>query len=120
MGEVPVITGNESSFTCIKKSDLDFISVENKVQLLEVLQRLKENRLLREEMVENGKARSLEFTEESIVAAWEKFLFNDAQLYYEKWIRKSNFEKQLFYTDLFLSRSVRSVKNRIKTRLQNN
>ncbi|HVF80443.1 MAG TPA: hypothetical protein VM884_00835 [Flavisolibacter sp.] len=112
-GGVPIVTGMESSFQSVKDSELDFIAVETMDELINALGRLKENKLLRQQMVANGMQRSKEFTDEKILGIWENLLFADAQVWYKKWLEKTTAGRKLFYADLFLSRFFRSVKKRI-------
>lgn len=114
LGRVPAIMGMESSFQAIKKSELDFIGVRNKEELLQGLQKLAASPLLRRQMVENGIERSKEFSEEKIVEAWAKLLFEEAPKQYKQWLRKTALERELFFADQFLSRSFRSLKKRLQ------
>ena len=110
---VPLIAGAESAFTSIQRSALDFLPVANKEEVLQALRRLKENPELRKQMATNGKSRFKDYSEEAVLQMWEQLLFNDAQNLYKKWRRKNSLSRGLFYSDMFLSRSVRSVKKRI-------
>lgn len=118
LAEVPIIVGKESSFQSIKKSTLDFIAVETREELFDALKTLKENPLLRQQMIQNGVQRSKEFTEEAILKTWEDLLFNEAQEYYKKWMKKGRAGRALFFSDLFISRSFRSVKKRLTNQYQ--
>jgi hypothetical protein len=113
LAQVPIIVGKESSFQSIKKSELDFIAVETKTELFDALKTLKEHPSLRQQMIQNGIQRSKEFTEEAILNTWENLLFNEAQEYYKQWMKKNTAGRALFFLDLFISRSLRSVKNRL-------
>jgi len=115
---VPVIAGTETSFQAIKKSELDFISVANKNDLIKALQKLKEDANLRAAMTKNGFQRAVDFTEKKILSDWEQLLFTDAQNLYREWRQKSALHKQMFYMEIFFSRSLRSMKNKLKLRLQ--
>ncbi len=114
---VPVIAGNETAFQALKKSSLDFMSVATKNDLFEALQKLKADANLRAAMIKNGKARAPQFTEQRIVEQWEKLLFADAQMHYRNWMQKGTIGKSVFYMDLFVSRALRSVKNKLIARL---
>lgn len=117
LAETPVIAGTETSFSAIKKSELDYITVSSTDELVNALLRLKADAGLRKQMAENGRRRAAEFNEESVIRQWEQLLFTDAPAYLLKWEKTNRFEKQLFYLDLFLSRSFRSAKNKIINRL---
>lgn len=117
LGQVPAILGMESSFQSIKKTELDFIAVRNKNELLQALQTLAASPSLRQQMVQNGLERAKEFSEKNIVKAWATLLFEEAQLKYKQWLKKSAFERNLFYADQFLSRSFRSLKRRVQKSL---
>lgn len=115
---IPVIVGPETSFRSIQKTDLDFLSAKSKEELIQNLRKLKEDESLRRRMIENGVQRMKEFSEESIIQAWQNLLFREAQIYFEQWTRKNHIARQLFYVDLFVSRSYRSIKNKLKKQLQ--
>lgn len=118
IAKVPAIVGKESSFRSIQKSELDFISVGNQQELLQALQTLKGDAALRMKMINNGIERATEFTEEAIVKEWEKLLFHDAPRYFEVWGGKNYLSKQLFYTDLLVSRSLRSIRKKISKKFE--
>lgn len=117
-GGVPVLCTNETAFTAIRQSSLDFIEVNSADELLAGFDKLKANPELVKQMVANGRQRVQNFSQEKILNDWEKLLFDDAQQYYKEWRKKSKLEKQAFFTDAFVSRSFRSAKNKLKTRLR--
>lgn len=109
---VPVITGNESSFQSVRKSELDFLEAKSEADVLLALRRLKTDIALRKNMVTNGLERGQEFSEAATLARWEDLLFREAQDYYAQWVHKGSQHFYLFRTDLFLSRAFRSLKKR--------
>lgn len=117
-GGVPVLASGESAFKAIRRSSLDFIEVNSTEELLAGFDQLQSDPELIDRMVVNGYKRVQDFTQAKILKDWETLLFVDAQQYYEEWRRKSRLEKEAFYADLFLSRSFRSVKNKLKKRLR--
>ena len=114
----PVIVGPESSFQLIRKSEHDFLLAKNREELEQALFRLKNDESLRTKMIQNGYDRLKEFDEEAVAQAWANLLFKDAPMYYSQWKKKGTLSKQLFYADLFLSRSLRSVKNKLLQQIQ--
>jgi hypothetical protein len=117
MAGVPIIVGNESAFLSIKKSAFDFIRVQNKFELIEALKKLKSDKEYRYKMIRNGEYRATEFTEEKVLQEWVRLLFHETPVYYEKWLQKGKLGRKLFYTDLFVSRTFRSLKKKIISRL---
>lgn len=117
MGGVPVLVTNESAFMDMQRSPLDFIEINSLDSLLAGLDKLQASPDLVERMVANGRERIKDYTHEKVVGMWGKLLFNEAQDFYEDWRRKSRLQKQAVYTEMFLSRSVRSATKKIKKRL---
>lgn len=117
---VPVLATNESAFKAMKESLLDFIEVGSSEDLIAGLTKLKNDPLLVKKMVENGYKRVQDYTQEKILRDWEKLLFTDAQQLYAQWQRRSKAGKELFNANLFVARSYRNVKNRIRKKLQIN
>lgn len=115
---VPAIVGPESAYQSIRKSELDFLCVKNYGELISALKQLKLDKRFREAMVRNGWERKREYTDESIIKVWAQLLFTDAQSYYQEWVRRSSIGRQIFYTDLFLSRALRSAKNKFQKRFR--
>ena len=115
---VPVLATNESAFKAMEESPLDFIEVASAEDLLAGLAKLKANPQLVKKMVENGHKRGKNYSQEKILGDWEKLLFQDAQKLYKEWQQKSKMERELFNANLFMARSYRNVKNRIKKKLQ--
>ena len=110
---VPIIVGNESAYHAIQKSEFDFLMAQEKSELIEALKKLKQDKDFRFKMVQNGINRGLDFTEEIIIQTWVRFLYEEVPVFYEKWLRKGGFGRKLFYTDLFVSRTFRSLKKRV-------
>ncbi|GAA4753446.1 glycosyltransferase [Flavisolibacter ginsenosidimutans] len=115
---VPVIGGADSAFAALRQSELDYLLVHSKDELLSALQTLKASPELRRQMAQNGLERAHAFTEETILLQWEELLFKKIPLYYEQWVEKGFWEKQLFHCDVFFSRSYRSLKKKLKNRFQ--
>lgn len=69
-GEVPAILGPEPAFRALRRSDLDYIEVRSPAEALEALNCLQRNPDLYRRMVENGRARRVEFTEDAVAARW--------------------------------------------------
>jgi hypothetical protein len=115
---VPLLTTGETAYKAIQKSSLDFIEISNTEELLAGFDKLKADPGLVKKMAANGQQRVQDFTQEKILNEWEMLLFEEAQAYYKKWMKKSRLQKDFFLADQLMSRSFRSVKNRIKKRLQ--
>ncbi len=81
---VPAILGKESAFGAVKKNKLDYIEVGSLNDVFDALRKLKENKNLRREMIENGFKRAKEFSPAQTIEKWKTF-FNDIAIpkYYE-------------------------------------
>jgi hypothetical protein len=118
LGEVPVIGGADSAFAALRRSPLDYLLVRSKDELLAALKTLKASPDLRKQMAQNGRERARAFSEDAILHHWENLLFEKVPLYYAQWVKKNFWGKQLFYCDVFFSRSYRSLKKRLKNKFQ--
>lgn len=65
-----MVCHQEPSFMLLKKSELDYIEADTPEQFLAALIRLRDDVNLYNKMVENGLARSRDFTEKKIADIW--------------------------------------------------
>ncbi len=93
---VPAICGPESACQHEKKSSLDYIEVENPRQVLEALERLREDPEYYRSMIENGRRRGEEFTPEATTRRWKEFLETMAIPAYYEWCEKDSRARQEF------------------------
>lgn len=73
---VPALVGPEFPYREIRRSELDFLEVEDPEGALEALQRLRDDPELYSRMVENGRRRALEFSSRAILDRWAELLFD--------------------------------------------
>ncbi|PZX52087.1 glycosyltransferase family 1 protein [Algoriphagus chordae] len=74
--EVPALLGPEYSFKELRKSDLDYIEVTTVQNALSEIDRLKDDKNLYDQMVQNGIKRSQDFTADATVLKWKWLLFD--------------------------------------------
>lgn len=95
-GGVPAILGAESSFRSERRNPLDYIEVTSSEQIIDSLISLREDKRLRQEMIDNGRNRAEDTKPDRIADQWEKFLEQEAIPYYHRWLSLSKFHQNLF------------------------
>lgn len=73
---VPALLGPEFGFRELRRSELDYLEVEDATSALAAIDRLRASPGLYRAMVERGRARSGEFSVEAIVERWRELLFD--------------------------------------------
>jgi len=91
----PAILGPEPAYQAIRQSDLDFIEVRTVEDVIEALQRLKNDPALYGAMVENGFRRVKEFTADQVARHWHDILAGAIAQDYQKWRQQSFLQKRL-------------------------
>ena len=92
---VPSIVGNESSYTSIKSSALDFIGVDSKDALKQALIGLRDDRILYERMQAHGQRRAMEFSAEAVVERWQDVLATSIRPASTAWMRLPRWRRNL-------------------------
>ena len=110
----PAVLTPESAYVSLKKSELDFLDIKCLDGLIESIRELKEDSELYLSMIENGKLRSQEFTEEKITQDWIVFFNEYVFERYEEWLKMSDLTKRC----LFLKRYFQLRKNRLEQRIK--
>lgn len=110
---VPAVLAPESAFLALRKSELDFLIVRSLDEAIAAVKRLKNDPDLYLAMVENGRERAEEFSEEIITESWMNFFHAEVPAQYGKWLQMSEFERRL----LFLKRYLRLKLDRMQTRI---
>ncbi|MEM6674116.1 MAG: phosphotransferase [Planctomycetota bacterium] len=72
---VPAVLGPEYAFRELRRSELDYLEIQRPEDARGALLRLRQDPSLYEAMVENGRERAREFSNEVITAQWEEFLY---------------------------------------------
>jgi hypothetical protein len=103
----PAILGPEPAYQAIRQSELDFIEVRTLEEVIEALQRLKNDPALYTAMVENGYQRVKEFTADQVARHWRQVLAGPIAQDYEQWQRQSFLQKRLGRPLTFLMRRSR-------------
>lgn len=111
---VPVILGCESAFQAERKSELDYIEVASLSDLTSALQRLRDDKKLRQAMVENGRLRAEETQPARIVTQWINFLTDIATPTYYRWYTASNWNRKIFLMGRFLTLKVNNIQIRLR------
>jgi hypothetical protein len=106
LADCPAILGPEPAYRAIRQSELDFIEVRTMEEVVEALQRLKEDPALYAAMVENGRRRVKDFTEDQVALCWREALGAIVQDY-ERWRRQSFLQKKIGRPIQFLLRRQR-------------
>lgn len=74
---VPALLGPEPAYRAIRRSELDYIEVLGPEDVLSALDRLRQSPELHTAMVENGRARSVDYDIPAVRARWIRFLEDD-------------------------------------------
>lgn len=95
-GEVPALLGPEPAYLALKRSELDFFVVRSPDDVLRAVRRLKKEPGLYTSMVENGRQRRAEFTDDMIAQRWAEVLNGPAAAAFDGWQRSSWLTKATF------------------------
>lgn len=111
---VPAILAAESSFSALRKSELDFIAISSLDEALDGLKQLKNNPQLYQAMVENGLERSQEFSEGKITEHWLNFFSEYVFLEYEKLQQMSELNRKASFIKRYLRLKLDRIQERRK------
>jgi Glycosyl transferases group 1 len=89
----PAILSPEPAYSALRRSELDYIEVRTAQEVIEAIQRLKEQPKLYAAMVQNGLERAQEFTVDQIALHWRELLAGSIAQGYEQWMQQSLFYK---------------------------
>ena len=111
---VPAILGCESAYQAERKSTLDYWEVSSLTDIIFALKRLRDNFILRQEMVENGLIRAQETQPEILTERWKQLITKELIPIYERWCASS------WYRQAYLRRHQLALLTRIQRKaLQN-
>lgn len=75
---VPALLSDEPAYAALRRSALDYLSVDSPRSLLRAIRQLQDNRALYFAMIENGRRRALDFGVDAVRARWLDFILGDA------------------------------------------
>lgn len=113
--DVPAILGCESAFRIERQSELDYLEVTSPDEVIQALQRLRDDVNLRQAMVENGRLRSQENHPIKLVERWGNFLTEVATPAYERWRSAPNWRRRAFLQRRYLEIKMNGVKRRLQS-----
>lgn len=87
--DVPAILGPEPAYRELRRGPLDYIEVQTAAEALAALRRLQAEPALFRDMVENGRARRADFTEERLTAQWLDTLAGPVTTAFRAWQHRS-------------------------------
>jgi hypothetical protein len=99
---VPAILGCESAYQAERQSELDYLEVNSVDEAINALKRLRDDKELRQRMVENGRIRAEFTTPEQLTQRWRKFLMDVAIPEYDRWCRASQLTQQIYLARRYL------------------
>ncbi len=111
---VPAILGKEAAFQEQRHSDYDYIQVDSITELINASLQLRDDKVLRNRMVQEGIKRAGEFSVERITLNWSNFLKDEVPILYDKWCSLSWLGRNLVYKKQFTKRASLSLEKRIK------
>lgn len=94
-GVIPIM-GNEAAVQEVRKTDLDYLEVNSRNDILQNLNRLKNDPEFRESVLNAGQERGLETSIEAIKNDWI-LLIGRLQERYQRWNRSTILERGLFF-----------------------
>lgn len=112
----PAVLGAASAYREMRKSELDYIEVNNMQQTLAALEGLKNDHELRAAMARNGFARSKEIQPAATVAAWQRLIAEEIIPGYRRWLKLPAWRKK---PDLVLHRGFLSLSPARRRLLEN-
>ena len=112
-GLVPAILAPESAYLSISNSELDFLIVTSLEETIEAVKKLKNNPQLYLSMIENGKQRSREFSDEKITEKWVQFFNQEVFTTYKDWLKMSDLQRRYLFVQRYLKLKQMRLKNRI-------
>ena len=101
-GEAAAILGPEPAFRALRKSRYDYLEVKTPQEALDALQHLKENPQIFRAMIENGRVRRQEFTEQATADRWIDLLNRRVGPCFERWQKTGHAAKLAFCGSAFL------------------
>ena len=116
-GEVPALLGPEPAYLALRRSELDFFVVRSPDDVLLAVKRLKEEPGLYSAMVENGRQRRLEFTDDMTAKRWAEVLNGPAAAAFDAWRQSPWLTKAAFVLRGF--RDETAVRQLHRDRFQN-
>ncbi|HEY9694670.1 MAG TPA: hypothetical protein V6D15_20910 [Oculatellaceae cyanobacterium] len=111
---VPAILGYESAFQAERQSELDYLEVSSLTDVIDAIQRLRDDYKLRQAMVENGDLRAEKIKPDKTVAKWHNFLTNVAIPAYNRWCLTSKFEQEIFFQRRYVLFKVNRAQNKLR------
>lgn len=111
---VPAILGQESGYRAERQSDLDYLEVTSLAETIQAVTRLKEDLVLRQAIVLNGRERSRTLTPEAITEQW--FCLIQERLFpaYENWCRWSHWQQKVMVYRSRLSYGSQRLQQRLQ------
>lgn len=105
--DCPALLGPEPAFQALRQSPLDYLKVRSPDQAAAALKKLRDTPGLRQQMVEQGRARRQQFTANAIADQWIKTLAGPVTETYERWLRRPKPLRRLQDAAAFPFRAVR-------------
>lgn len=111
---VPAILSRESAYQAERKSELDYIEVTSLEELFAALERLRDDKNLRQAMMENGRIRAEETKPAKIALRWRYFFTHVAIPAYDRWEGASNLSRQFFWQRRYLEVKMAGMQRRVQ------
>lgn len=112
-GVIPLL-GRESAFQAERKSELDYFEVHSVVDIIAVLEKIRKNPELYQQVKNNCQIRANETDPKNIVKQWRNLLINVVTLKYEYWCNISQLSRQFYLSQCYLSIKIQAFMNKLK------
>ena len=74
---VPALLSNEPAFAALRRSDLDYLTIDTPQSLLRRIEYLRSDKSVYHAMIENGRLRAREYSAEAVRARWLELILAD-------------------------------------------
>jgi hypothetical protein len=116
--EIPFIGGYDSAFRQVGVPGEDYLLAKSPDEILAAVLKLRDDESLYNKLVENGKKKAPQYTQENIAKEWETILTEPVLRRYQKWLSKPLLERMRFSGFLNLGLAEHQTKQTVKRILQ--
>lgn len=111
---IPAILGCEAAYRVQRRSELDYIEVTSVSEVIAALQLLRDDKGLRQAIIENGRIRAKETQAMELVKRWQNFITEIAVPAYDRWCTRARWQRQAFLQGRYLDVTTRGTRSQIR------
>ena len=106
---VPAILGADSAFREISRTDYDYMEISNSEEAFRAILRLRDDKIMRRKIIQNGVERSYEYTQKINLKRWVDFFDNFCIPFYKDRVGWSSFKFYIYKVIKLLRMKIRNV-----------